>query len=92
VDDELIEEVLGLYRHVRDHNEAADDDTLVGLIMWDLRECEILELATDALSDDATGVDTTRDLAMTRIRRLIHAFKKYNPNDGSSILTGQPEF
>jgi hypothetical protein len=37
-------------------------------------------------------VDTTRDLAMTRIRRLIHAFKKYNPNDGSSILTGQPEF
>lgn len=81
MDDELIDEVLGLYRHLRDRNDDADDDTLIGLIMWDLRECEVLDLATDALPDDATGVDSTRDLAMKRIRRLIHAFKKYNPDD-----------
>ena len=81
MDDELIEEVLGLYRHVRDRNEDADDDTLIGLIMWDLRECEVLDLATDALRDDATGVDSTRELAIRRIRTLVHAFKKYNPND-----------
>ena len=81
MDDELIEEVLGLYRHVRDQNEYADDDTLIGLIMWDLRECEVLDLATDALPDNPTGVDSTRDLAMRRIRTLIHAFKKYNPDD-----------
>ena len=81
MDDELIEEVLGLYRRVRDQNEDADDETLIGLIMGDLRECEILDLAADALPDNATGVDSTRDLAMRRIRTLIHAFKKYNSDD-----------
>lgn len=81
MDDELIEEILGLYRRVRDDYEEADDETLAGLIMWDLRACEVLDLATDALPDNATGVDSTRDLAMRRIRTLIHAYKTYRPDE-----------
>ena len=81
MDDDLIDDLLALYRRFRADNELADDEALAELIIWDLQECEILDLAADALVNGMTSIAPTRELAMSRIRELVRAFRKYRRED-----------
>jgi len=80
VDDELIDEVLALYRRYRE-DEDLTEDSIAEMIIWNLRECEILDLAAEALPDRAMRIPTTRNLAMQRIYSLMESFEKYRQND-----------
>lgn len=59
MDDQVVDEIIDLYRWARVGNEEAADETLAGLIMRHLEDLQILDLAADddALEDDATGVN-----------------------------------
>jgi hypothetical protein len=81
VDDDLIDEILGIYQRVRADTENADEETLAELILLHLADFEILDVAGDALTGDFTGVDPTRDLALRRLRELVHSFKTYHSEE-----------
>jgi hypothetical protein len=81
VDEELIDEVLALYRRYREADTNLDEDSIAEMIIWNLRECEILDLATEGLPDHTASIPTTRILAMRRIHSLMESFKKYRLDD-----------